>query len=255
MNAFLGTLIGNLVISISIIFIIFLLKTFKKNVSNNIEYVTSITIGVIFGIIFLGFIPEVLDSGNLTGTEFGLFILLGIIAFYFLELFLHWHHCKDLSHEASCGHNKGLQKEHLKHKMMFFGTILHNFIHGIVLFSAFSINLEIGIATTVAILLHSIPQNISNYFMNHKDEKNSYIASFGGVFGAILTFPFIDFLINNQFKILLLICGGLLYIALTDIFPEIKDQENTKKKVIYFLLLTFGILLFFLFGQLIHNFE
>jgi len=45
----------------------------------------------------LGFIPKITTSGNLVGTQLGIWIVLGIFLFYILELFLHWHHCKDLS--------------------------------------------------------------------------------------------------------------------------------------------------------------
>jgi len=62
---------------------------------------------------------------------------------------------------------------------MFGGTLLHNFFHGIVLFSAFSVDLYFGLATTLAVLLHAIPQNLVNYIMNHNSKKYVYIAAFG----------------------------------------------------------------------------
>jgi zinc transporter ZupT len=65
--------------------------------------------------------------------------------------------------------------------LMFAGTILHNMFHGVVLFSAFSISIEFGIATTIAILLHSIPQNTANYIMNHNKELHVFLAASGGI--------------------------------------------------------------------------
>ena len=110
--------------------------------------------------------------------------------FYILELFLHWHHCKDLSDDGHSHHNHS----HENSPLIAFGTFFDNAIHGIVLFSAFSIDLHFGIATTFAILLHAIPQNIANLLMNHKDTKYVYIAAAGGIFGALLVYPFSEFL-------------------------------------------------------------
>lgn len=257
MEIFIYTLLWNLVISISILSIIYFIRFFKSKIKKNIDYITSITIWVILWVIFLWFFPEILDEADLNSSYFWLFILLWLLSFYFLELFFHWHHCRDLSHNwhCHCDHNHALHKEHMKWKLMFLWTFLHNSIHWIVLFGAFSINVEIWIVTTIAILLHSIPQNISNYIMTDAKSKYYIITSFWWVFGAILTLPFIDFLLLNKSYIILFICGWLLYTALTDILPEIKNNENVKSKIIYFFFLVFWIILFSIFNESIHLLE
>lgn len=254
MNIFLFTLIWNLIIAISILSVIYLTRFFKNKIKKNIDYITSVTIWVILWIIFLWFFPEILGEADINLSYFWFFILIGLLSFYFLELFLHWHHCRDLSHDwhNHCEHNDSLHKEHMKWKLMFLWTFLHNSIHWIVLFWAFSINTEIWIITTIAILLHSIPQNISNYIMTDSKSKYYIITSFWWVFWAILTLPFINFLLINKSYIILFICGWLLYTALTDILPEIKDNENTGSKIMYFIFLVFWILLFALFSWTIH---
>lgn len=254
MSVFLYTLFWNLIISISIITIIFFIKFFKKSIIKNIDFLTSITIWVILWVIFLGFFPEIFEENEINFDYFWIFILLWLLSFYFFELFLHWHHCRDLSHDNHhCHTHDSIEKEHMKWKLMFLWTFLHNSIHWIVLFSAFSISFEMWFIATVAILLHSIPQNISNYIMTNSKEKYYFIASFGWVFWALLTFPFRNFLIENEWYILLFISGGLLYTALTDIFPEIKNNENTKSKILYFLMLVFWIILFWVFNELVHS--
>lgn len=253
MSVFLYTLVWNIIISLSIISIIYFIKFFKKSIIKNIDLITSLTIWVILWVIFLGFFPEIFEEWEINYSYFGFFMLFWLLAFYFLELFLHWHHCRDLSHDHSCWHSHSLEKEHMKWKLMFLWTFMHNSIHWIVLFSAFSIDFKIWIMTTIAILLHSIPQNISNYIMTHSKDKYYLIASFGWVFWALITFPFKDFLIENHWYIILFICGWLLYTALTDIFPEIKNNQNTKSKLIYFLMLIVWILIFWWFNEFVHT--
>ncbi len=74
------------------------------------------------------------------------------------------------------------------------GTFIHNFLHGVILFSAFAVSIPVGFATTIAVLLHAIPQNIANLLMNHKNPIFAYIAAFAGIIGALCVYPMHDFL-------------------------------------------------------------
>ncbi|MDD3645836.1 MAG: hypothetical protein PHH06_00345 [Candidatus Gracilibacteria bacterium] len=244
---FIGTLIGNIVVAIGIIGVVLIVRFIKDRFLNYINFITAITVGLLLGIIFLGFLPEIVDEG-LAGKNIGFFILIGIFLFYALELFLHWHHCKDLNQE-DISHSH-VHHEHKSGILMFGGTLLHNAFHGVVLFSAFSISFTFGVATTLAILLHSIPQNIVNYIMNHNNTKYAYFAAFGGIFGALLTYPFANYLVEHEAYVLAIIAGGLLYTALADIFPEFKGKGTTINKFSYFVFILVGIILFLGFEKI-----
>ena len=153
--------------------------------------------------------------------------------------------------DSSCGHTHS--KEHESAFLMFTGTFIHNAFHGIVLFSAFSIDFHFWILTTLAIFIHSIPQNIANYLMNHKNLKFAYLAWFGWVCWALLTFPFIDFLLSHQFELLALIAGWIMYTALADIFPNIKDQWGIKEKVLYLLFIIIWVFFYIWSTQLVDH--
>lgn len=249
MIPFFWTLIWNIIISFWIILTILVVKFFKNKLINYINYITAITVWLLLWIIFLWFIPELKES-NLEWDIIWLFILFWIFVFYVLELFMHWHHCHDLSHiDHSCHNSHSHNNE--SWILIFWSTLLHNIFHWIVLFWAFWINLAFWITTTFAILLHSIPQNIVNYIMNHKFEKYSFIAAFWWVFWALLTFPISSFLINNKYVILSIILWWLLYTALTDIFPEFKNKWSLKSKIVYLLFIIIWIILYLWFEELI----
>ena len=101
---------------------------------------------------------------------------MGILLFYLFELFLHWHHCRDMEHDDTCEHHHNEDKHH-NGMLMFGSTLLHNMFHGVILFSSFSVDVSFGVATTIAILLHSIPQNIVNYIMNKNNIHYTYFAA------------------------------------------------------------------------------
>ena len=235
MTIFTNTLIANLVIWATLIWLIFVLRIFKKQLIKHLALFTAITVWVLLWIIFLWFIPEIIHSW-LDEHKIWIYILLWLFIFYILELVLHHHHCKDLAdwHE-NCSHKHMHSQEHQNKILMFLWTFLHNILHWVVLFSAFSINFEFGVATTLAVLLHSIPQNTANYIMNHNKEKYVIVAALWWVVWALTLFPFTEYLIANKFVILSLISWALLYLALSDILPEVKNKWWLKTKLLYLL--------------------
>ena len=226
MTPFLWSLVWNVVIWLSLVVLMFILRFFKKQLTKYVDYFTAITVWILLWIIFLWFLPEIIESW-MHWHEIWIYILIWLFVFYILELILHYHHCKDLSNKEE-HHN-----EHKNQALMFTGTFLHNILHGIVLFSAFAINTEFGIATTIAVLFHSIPQNTANYIMNHNKELFVIIAALGWVIWALTLFPFTDFLLLHKFAIIAMIAGALLYLALSDILPEVKNKWWIRIKLIY----------------------
>lgn len=247
-NPFLWTLVWNIIVWVWILLVIFFVRYIKNKFINYLDYITATTVWLLISIIFLWFIPEIIYSW-LDWRVVWIFIILGIFLFYILELFLHWHHCKDLWHTDSCDSHSH-HDEHKNGVLIFGWTLLHNAFHWIVLFVAFSVNFHFWIATTLAILLHSIPQNVVNYIMNHKKSKYAYIWAFGWVFWALLTFPFSEFLVDHKAYVLAIIAWWLLYTALADIFPEFKWKWTTFKKISYFLFILLGIVLFLWFEKI-----
>ncbi len=247
-SPFLGTLLWNIVVAFWIIAVVLVVRFIKNKLISYLDYITALTVWLLMWIIFLGFLPTLIWSG-LEGGSIWLFMLIWVFFFYLLELFLHWHHCKDLDHSSSCtAHDH--HREHKNGILMFGWTIMHNAFHGIVLFSAFAVDFHFWVATTLAILLHSIPQNVVNYIMNHNNAKYAYFAAFGGILGALITYPFADFLVANKFYILALIAGWLLYTALADIFPEFKGKWTTLKKFSYLVFILIGIFAFLGFEKI-----
>jgi zinc and cadmium transporter len=250
-SPFLWTFIGNIAIAVWIVIVVFFVKFVKNKLIDYIDYITALTVWLLLWIIFLWFFPELVHSFGEDWLRLGLYLLFGLFIFYLFDLFLHWHHCKDLSYGSDCHHSH--VHSHKNSYMMLWWTLLHNVFHGIVLFSAFSVDFHFWIAMTFTVLLHAIPQNIANYIMNHNDIKYSYFAAFGGIIWALLTFPFSSFLIWNQGVILAMITWGLLYTALSDILPEFKGRGTVVKKFAYLFFMVLWVVGFFYFDSLIEH--
>jgi len=250
MSVFLQSLIWNIVVAIWIIASVLIARVFVKKALDYLEYITATTVWLLLWIIFLGFIPKMTSSWFIW-TKLWITILLWLFFFYLLELFLHWHHCRDLEKNSCCNHeHHHNENKHKSGLLMFGSTIMHNSFHGIVLFSAFSVNLHFWIATTIAVLLHSIPQNVVNYIMNKNDIKYAYFAAIWTILWALIMFPFTGFILAHKFYVLAIISGWLLYTALADIFPEFKEKWTTKQKILYLIFIIIWIFMFLGFENL-----
>ncbi len=235
----------NLVLAIVIISFVFFASRIKSRLMGKVDFLVSLSVGLILALVFLGFIPEVISHGGIDPKQTGSIILAGIGFFYILELFLHWHHCKDLWEDGHTHHDH----EHHNSPLISIGTFFDNFIHGTILFSAFSVDISFGITTCLALLLHAIPQNIANFLMNHKNLKFVYIASLGGILWALAIYPFQAVLTQYMFHILAFIAGWLLYTAMSDILPSFKKKWNISHKISYLAIMILGVGCFIL----LHN--
>jgi zinc transporter ZupT len=244
MKVFLYTLLANIFLGVWIIIVFSIIREFKKQISSKVSLITALTVGLLLALVFLGFLPEIF-KGKLSNAW--MYILIWIIVSYLIELVVHWHHCHEI--DNGCNHDYHY-KEHQNMILMFVSTLLHNMLHGIVLFAAFSSNIIFGIITTLSVFLHSIPQNIANYFMSLKNEKLAYVAAIWGVLWALFLFPFTDILLKNKAIVLSLIAWWLLYIALSDILPEWKSTQDLKWKLLYFVFVLLWIAIFILIKYL-----
>lgn len=233
---FLESLVWNIVVWTGIVSILLLVRIFKEKLNQKLIYITALTVGLLLWIVFLWFLPEIFEEAK-NPWRLSMFILTWIILFYILELILHNHHCKELQWEHK-------HKEHNSAQLMFNATLIHNMFHWIVLFAAFTSSFNLWVITTIAILLHSIPQNVANYFLSMKKEKLVFIAALWWIIWTLILIPFKDVLLENEWIVMSIIAWGLLYIALSDILPEWKNNKDTKSKFIYLLFVIVWVLLF-----------
>ena len=186
-------------------------------------FLVSFSAGALLGDTFLHLLPELVEVSGLT-LPLSLMILIGILTFFILEKFLRWQHC----HEIDCEtHNTSLATMNLV------GDGLHNFIDGMIIAGSFIASPILGFATTLAVALHEIPQEIGDFgVLLHAGLSRgqalafnfaSALASFAGAFLMIIGATFIQDLAPY---IIALTAGGFLYIASTDLIPELHKETS-----------------------------
>jgi zinc and cadmium transporter len=132
--------------------------------------------------------------------------------------------------------------------MSLVGDSVHNFIDGLVIGASYLVNIPVGLATTMAVILHEVPQEIGNFaiLLHGGFSKNkallfnfaTALTAFLGVFLS-LTAP------NTQKATGFLIpfaAGNFIYIAGSDLIPELHKEVGFKKNLYQFVSLVFGVL-------------
>ncbi|MCX6748591.1 MAG: ZIP family metal transporter [Candidatus Pacearchaeota archaeon] len=227
----LATFIVSLISFIGILTLAVKPKTLNKILLS----LVAMSAGALIGTAFLHLLPESLGIKN----PF-LFVLLGFILFFLIERFLHWQHC----HEENC-------KVHTFAYMNLIGGAIHNFIDGLIIASSFLVSSALGIITTVAIAIHEIPQEIGNFgvlvyggFKIKKALLINFLVTLTKVLGGL-----VGFFVFRTYDIPLsyitaIAAGGFIYIAASDLIPELREKsQNSISHLLIFLL---GIVLMWL---------
>lgn len=213
----------------------------------------SFSAGALMGGAFLHLLPEA--AHELKDKEGGiiltLFLLLfGFCIFFALEQFINWH-----KHDTK-GHREVKPFSYL----ILVSDALHNFIDGLVIAAAFIISAPLGIATSIAVLAHEIPQEVGDFailiYGGFKKGKalllnffSALSAVLGGVLGFLLSGAFQEYIIY----FLPFAAGNFLYIAASDLIPEIKHKTDNKSSIIHFLVFLLGIGIMYGIRILIHG--
>lgn len=193
--------------------------------------------GALLGGAFLHMIPE---SINELGVGLGVFlwILFGFSIFFLMEQFIQWHHC----HKPPSEHKKPVTY------LILLADGIHNFIGGLAIASAFIADIKVGIVTWLACAAHEIPQELGDFgILIHGGWKKkkalffNFLSALTIVLGGITAY-FLSTSINVIF-LLPFAAGNFIYIACSDLIPEIKGEASFKKNLIYFSLFIIGILL------------
>ncbi len=184
--------------------------------------------GTLLGNSFLHLMPEVIAKSN--GSFYvWLWLLGGIIIFFILEKIIFWRHC----HTSDCeGH------PHRLGPMNLIGDCLHNFIDGMIIAVSFLVSIPIGMATTLAVITHEIPQEIGDFGVlihsGYTKSKALYLNSLSAILAilgavvGIIAGARVDNFINFAMP---LAAGGFIYIATADILPELHKETEIAKSL------------------------
>lgn len=208
----------------------------KRNLweGENSVHLLSFAAGVLLATAFLDLLPEASVEAKESALIFPA-ALVGVVVFFFLErLFVNFH-----PHEEN--HNKEIDPEGSRRKsvvnLVLFGDGFHNFIDGFVIATSFMVSVPLGITTSLAVAAHEIPQEISDFTLLLRSDLGAkkaivfnILSGLTALIGAVLALFMAGFIEPYLGLILAFTAGMFVYIAASDIIPELQHIYLTERK-------------------------
>ena len=234
------------VVAISLISLVGVLALWfvERKLKTAFLLLVSFAAGGLLGDAFIHLIPEVAGESGLTTTMSSL-IIVGILSSFAVERFLQWRHCHIPTSQ---------EHPHSFAYMNLFGDAIHNLIDGLIVGASYVASVPLGIATTVAVVFHEIPQELGDFsvllyggFNKRKALLFNLLTALTAIIGAVIAFivgssieGFVQFLIPFA-------AGNFIYIAGSDLIPELrKDEFDSKKATLQFVSISLGVMTMFL---------
>lgn len=242
-NAIASTIVVSLISITGIFFLA--LKTDK--LQKIVFILVSIAVGALLGNVFFHLIPESFETIENKGL-IAILALTGILSFFVMEKFLHWHHGHDVGHIDPHPKSYGY--------ISLFADGIHNFTDGILIAAGWMAGPEIGMATTLTVVLHEIPQEISDFgilihagFTAKRALWLNFYAALTAVLGTVITLLIGSKVESLSHWVLPVAAGGFIYLAGTDLMPELNKDRSSRNSLIQLLMIIAGLaLMYFVSG-------
>ena len=247
MNIWLYSIISVLIVSLISFSGALTLAIKKEKLKDLLIYFVSFSAGALLGDVFIHLLPEVVEEYNHSISLIFIYVLVGILTSFILEKIICWRHC-----------HLPITKNHIHNFawMNLWGDFFHNFIDGLTIAASYLLNTGAGIATTLAVAFHEIPQEIGDFgvllhggFKVKKALFLNFLTALSAFIGAI-----VSLLLNNKIEHLTLFlvpfaAGNFIYIASSNLIPELHKETEIKKGLIQTITFLLGVLV--MYGLLI----
>ena len=195
-------------------------------------------IGALIGVSFFDIIPEAIEAIGQERTF--AYLVAGIVLFFAAEKLLRWYH----HHEGHEGETRPFAT------LILLGDAIHNFIDGVALAVSFLVSMPLGVATTAAVLLHEVPQEVADFgvlirggYSRSRALWYNFLISLTTLLGAIVGYGFGRALASFLPYVLAVIGGSFLYLAMSDLIPETHEETGVKHLGIQIALMIAGVAL------------
>ncbi len=210
----------------------------QKRLHKILLYLVSFSAGALLGDVFLHLLPELVENSSLSFKS-SITILSGILIFFVIEKIVNWRHC-----------HMPASKEHIHPFAItnLVGDGVHNFIDGLIIGASYLASIPIGIATTIAVIFHEIPQEIGDFgvlvrggFSAKKALFFNFLSAITSIIGAVIALSLAQYAPGIISLLIPIAIGGFIYIAGADLIPELHKEFETRRSLIEILSLILGI--------------
>jgi zinc and cadmium transporter len=211
-----------------------------------VPWLVSYAVGALLGVALLALLPEAMETMTpvaALGT-----LLAGILVFFVLEKLVLLRHC----HTDECHVHAAAAP------LVLLGDAFHNFIDGATVTAAVLTSVPLGVNTAIAVAAHEIPQEVGDVaillaagYSRRRALLLNVLSGASGIAGALVAYVAVGVLPGVRPVILALSSASLLYIAMSDLIPDLHRGQVDRSAVRQVALIVAGVATVALFGRLV----
>lgn len=210
---------------------VFTLVLQEKQLKTFLLYFVSFAAGALFGDAFLHLLPDAIEESGGFPFSLSLLVLSGIVLSFIVEKVVHWQHCHHLEHNHQ---TEKKMRVHTFAIMNLLGDGVHNFLDGLIIGASYLLSIPVGIATTLAVVFHEIPQEIGDFaVLLHGGFKKgealfyNFLSAVAAFIGVILALVLSQYVSTLPLYLVPIAAGGFIYIAGSDLIPELHKEVKS----------------------------
>jgi zinc and cadmium transporter len=220
----------------------------ERRIEAAVPYLVSFAVGAMLGGAVFHLLPEAGEQIGM-GPRFSAWFLLGFLGFFFLEksLWLHDHEPQSASRT----------RRHPVVTLNLLGDGVHNLVDGMLIAASYTVDPAVGVATTLAVLFHEVPQELGDFGVLvygglpvRKAVLYNFASALTAAVGAVLTLLLGGYITGLSTSLLPFAAGSFLYIAGSDLIPELQRERRLSTSLWQSLLVLLGVVLMALLSLL-----
>ena len=250
------TILATLVVSVFSLTGILALSLKEETLHKILFFLIAFSAGTILGAALFDLLPEAVE--HIEESIVFVYIASGFVAFYFLERFIYWYH--------GHGHHSDIESQEIEPVTKGFaylnilGDAIHNFIDGMIIAAGFTAAFPVGIATTIAVIFHELPQEMGDYgiliyagFEKSKALLLNFAAAFSVVLGGIFASFFLETVEALSGILISYSAGAFIYLSASELIPELQEEKDFNRSLIQFVVFLIGLAVIWYLGIIFHH--
>jgi zinc and cadmium transporter len=214
-----------------------LLSLGHKTLHEIIFFLVALAVGGLFGDVFIHLLPEAYKEPSGV-TQASLLVIAGILVFLALENFLQWRHQHTDEHHAIEPYGY----------LNLVADIAHNLIDGLLIGASYLVSVKLGLATTLAVVLHEIPHEFSNFgilvksgFSKYQALWLNFLTALAAVTGGLIAWWVGSQALSFNQVLIPLTAGSFIYIAGSDLVPQLNKEVAPVRALMQFVAIMIGV--------------
>ena len=255
MSAIINIVTATFLASLFSLFGIFFLSLKENTLHKILLILIAFSAGSILGAAYFDLLPEAIELFEGDAVVF-VYVTIGFVFFFFLERFIYWYHGHGHETDLSAQLTNRTATQGFAY-LNLIGDGIHNFIDGMVIAASFIVGFPVGLATTIAVIFHELPQEMGDYgillyagFRRGTALLLNFLVALTVVAGGLAAIFFIEGVQALSGLLIALSSGGFIYLAASELIPELHEEKSFKRSAVQFVVFTLGITVIWLLGEI-----